>query len=50
MKIEISKERLKEIIQEELRKKVGEEGKKDPEFVKYIVESLTRSTKNGGSK
>lgn len=50
MKIEISTKRLREIIQEELQKQVNEENKNDPEFIKYIVESLTRSAKNGGSK
>ena len=47
MKIEISTKRLREIIQEELQKQVKEENKNDPEFVKYIIESLSRKTKRG---
>ena len=48
MKIEISRERLREIIQEELQKRVHEENKNDPEFIRYIVESLARpKTKRG---
>ena len=47
MKIEISTKRLREIIQEELQKKVQDENKNDPEFVKYIIESLARKTKKG---
>ena len=37
----------REIIQEELQKQVKEENKNDPEFVKYIIESLSRKTKRG---
>ena len=49
MKIEISTKRLREIIQEELQKQV-KENKDDPEFVKYIIESLARAkTKRGNN-
>ncbi len=48
MKIEISTKRLREIIQEELQKQVNEENKNDPEFVKYIIESLSRAKPKGG--
>ena len=47
MKIEISTKRLREIIQEELQKKVQEENQNDPEFVKYIFESLMKTKKKG---
>ena len=50
MKIEISKERLREIIKEELQNKLKDENRNDPDFVKYIVESLTRPTKLKGDK
>ena len=49
MKIEISTKRLREIIQEELQKQVNEENKNDPEFIKYIVESLKRKKTNRGN-
>ena len=50
MKIEISKKRLREIIQEELQKRVQDENKNDPEFVRYIIESLARGkTKKRGN-
>ncbi len=50
MKIEISKKRLREIIQEELRKRVQDENKNDPEFVKYIIESLSRDKGKRGKQ
>ncbi len=49
MKIEISKKRLREIIQEELRKRVQDENQNDPEFVKYIIESLAKRQKGGNN-
>ena len=49
MKVSITKKRLKEIIQEELKKRLEEEEKYNPEFAKYIYESLTKNIKKGES-
>tara|TARA_R100000008_G_scaffold62804_1_gene40063 strand:+ start:99 stop:254 length:156 start_codon:yes stop_codon:yes gene_type:complete len=45
MKISISPKRLREIVEEEIKKKLGEEQKYNPEFAKYIWESLTKKAK-----
>ena len=46
MKISISPKRLKEIVKEELQKKMAEEKKYNPEFAEYIYETLTREMNN----
>tara|TARA_R100001082_G_scaffold107980_1_gene82610 strand:+ start:678 stop:830 length:153 start_codon:yes stop_codon:yes gene_type:complete len=50
MKVSITKKRLKEIIQEELKRRLDEEEKYNPEFAKYIYEALSKNIKKGEAK